>query len=395
VNQNYDIPPACCAQLRTKHALACTPVLAVTTLACKAMLVLTALAGTAVLVLAGLAMTAAPVGAAPAGAAPLAATPIAKPAPEISRVMLAVGGQSAMIYLPLTVADRLGYFKAEGLEVEINDFNGGSKALQALVGGSADVVAGVYEHTIRMQAAGQHLQAFVVMAKSMQLALAVARSRANQIKTVADLKGMRIGVSAPGSTTNMMVDRVLAGAHLGPNDVSIIGVGLSATAVAAIASGRIDAICTAEAAVTLMERRGLIDVLVDARTEAGTAAVFGGAMATSVLYAQTAFIRDNPRTIQALSNAIVRADQWINAAKPADIAALVPASFRMNDQAVYVAAIEKVRDGYSADGRFPVQGAANTLSALAAFDPKIKPADIDLSSTYTNRFVDSGARVPR
>ncbi len=390
MNQDYDIPPAGGTQLRAKPSVAgsdvrawaaraCTPVRALTTLACTAVLAVAAPASTG----------------ATAGAAAPTAAPAAKTTPEISRVILAVGGQSAMIYLPLTVADRLGYFKAEGLEVEINDFNGGSKALQALVGGSADVVAGVYEHTIRMQAAGQHLQAFVVMAKSMQLALAVARSRAHQIKTVADLKGMRIGVSAPGSTTNMMVDRVLAGAHLGPNDVSIVGVGLSATAVAAIESGRIDAICTAEAAVTLMERRGLIDVLVDARTEAGTAAVFGGAMATSVLYAQTAFVHDNPRTVQALSNAIVRADQWIRSAKSADIAGLVPEAFRMNDQAVYVAAIEKVRDGYSADGRFPVQGAANTLNALAAFDPKIRPAQIDLSSTYTNRFVDAGSRAPR
>jgi NitT/TauT family transport system substrate-binding protein len=390
VNQDYDIPPAGGAQLRVKPSVARSDVRALAARACTPVRALTALAFTAVLAVAAPAST----GAAAGAAAPTAA-PVAKTTPEISRVTLAVGGQSAMIYLPLTVADRLGYFKAEGLEVEINDFNGGSKALQALVGGSADVVAGVYEHTIRMQAVGQHLEAFVVMAKSMQLALAVARSRAQQIKTVADLKGMRIGVSAPGSTTNMMVDRVLAGAHLRPNDVSIIGVGLSATAVAAIESGRIDAICTAEAAVTLMERRGLIDVLVDARTEAGTAAVFGGAMATSVLYAQAAFIRDNPRTVQALSNAIVRADQWIRSAKSADIAAVVPEAFRMNDQAVYVAAIEKVRDGYSADGRFPVQGAANTLGALAAFDPKIKSAQIELSSTYTNRFVDAGKSAPR
>ena len=62
-----------------------------------------------------------------------------------TKVRLAVGGQSALYYLPLTVTDRLGYFKDEGLDVEISDFSGGARALQALMGGSADVEAFILE----------------------------------------------------------------------------------------------------------------------------------------------------------------------------------------------------------------------------------------------------------
>ena len=69
--------------------------------------------------------------------------------PEKSKVVLAVGGKSALYYLSLTIAERKGFFKEAGLDVEINDFQGGAKSLQALMGGSADVVAGAYEHTIR------------------------------------------------------------------------------------------------------------------------------------------------------------------------------------------------------------------------------------------------------
>src|SRR5665213_1344229 len=72
-----------------------------------------------------------------------------------TKVRLAVGGQNALYYLPLTVTDRLGYFKDEGLDVEISDLAGGAKALQALIGGSADVVTGAFDHTIQMQAKGQ------------------------------------------------------------------------------------------------------------------------------------------------------------------------------------------------------------------------------------------------
>jgi len=70
---------------------------------------------------------------------------------EVEKVTIAVGGKSLFYYLPLTIAEQRGYFKEEGVNVEIVDFAGGSKALQAVVGGSADVVSGAYEHTIKLQ----------------------------------------------------------------------------------------------------------------------------------------------------------------------------------------------------------------------------------------------------
>src|SRR2546429_7457894 len=68
--------------------------------------------------------------------------------PETTKVRLAVGGKSSLYYLPLTITERLGYFKEAGLDVEISDFAGGAKSLQALIGGSADVVTGSVDPTI-------------------------------------------------------------------------------------------------------------------------------------------------------------------------------------------------------------------------------------------------------
>src|SRR5690349_13719588 len=79
--------------------------------------------------------------------------------PEKTDLLIGVGGKPLLYYLPLTIAERKGYFKDEGLNVTINDFSGGAKSLQALVGGSLDVVAGAYEHTIRMQNKGQDIVA--------------------------------------------------------------------------------------------------------------------------------------------------------------------------------------------------------------------------------------------
>ena len=84
---------------------------------------------------------------------------------EKPKVSIAVGGKTAFYYLPLTIAERLSYFKDEGLEVEISDFDGGSKALQAVVGGSADVVSGAWENTIDQQPKGLSMQGFVLQGR--------------------------------------------------------------------------------------------------------------------------------------------------------------------------------------------------------------------------------------
>ena len=67
--------------------------------------------------------------------------------PEKPELMFGVGGKPLFYYLPLTIAERKGFFKEEGLSVTVNDFGGGAKSLQALIGGSVDVVTGAYEHT--------------------------------------------------------------------------------------------------------------------------------------------------------------------------------------------------------------------------------------------------------
>src|SRR6266699_5071988 len=107
--------------------------------------------------------------------------------PEKPKVSIAVGGKAAFYYLPLTIAEQLGYFKDEGLDVEISDFEGGSKALQAVVGGSADVVSGAGENTIDQQPKGLQLQGFVLEGRYPMICLALAKSKAANYKSLKDL----------------------------------------------------------------------------------------------------------------------------------------------------------------------------------------------------------------
>lgn len=306
---------------------------------------------------------------------------------EKQKVSIAVGGKNLFYYLPLTIAEQLGYFKDEGLQVEISDFAGGAKALQAMVGGSADVVSGAYEHTINMQAKGQAITAFVLQGRAPQIVMGVSTRTMPNYRTIADLKGKKIGVTAPGSSTNMVANFVLAKGGLKPSDVSFIGVGTAAGALSALRSGQIDAMSNLDPVITMLEQKKQIKVIVDTRTMKDTEDLFGGPMPAGTLYAPEAFLKKNPHTAQALANAMVRALKWLQKAGPSEIIKVVPENYQLGDRALYLEAFSRVRQALSSDGMIPENGPPTALKALQAFEPELAGKSIDLSKTYTNEFV--------
>jgi len=321
------------------------------------------------------------------GAAAIAVPRIhAQPKLEKSKVSIAVGGKAAFYYLPLTISEQLGYFKAEGLDVEISDFAGGARALQAVVGGSADVCSGAYEHTINLQAKNQVFQAFVLQGRAPQIAVGISTKNMPAYQDVADLKGKRIGVSAPGSSTNMVANLVLSRGGLKASDVSYIGVGVAAGALTALRSGQIDAISNTDPVMTMLEQKGDVKIISDTRTLKGTHDVFGGPMPAACLYAPAAFVQKNPNTCQALANAIVHGLKWLQTAGPGDIIKTVPETYLLGDRALYLASFDKVRESISPDGIIPADGPQTALNAIASFDAAVKAERIDLARTYTNDF---------
>jgi NitT/TauT family transport system substrate-binding protein len=331
-------------------------------------------AATAVLAL-GLAL------AAPAGAQNL----------EKKSLTLAVGGKTSLYYLTLTICERLGYFKEQGLDVTINDFRGGAQSLQALVGGSVDVVTGAYEHTIRMQIKGQDIRALIELGRFPGIVVGVRKEKAAAFKSPADFKGMKIGVSAPGSSTNFLVMYMMARAGLKPTDASYIGVGIGPSAVAAIQKGEIDALSNLDPMITKLEQDGAITVVADSRTEAGTRAIFGGANPAAVLYARRDFIERNPNTMQALVNAFYKTLKWIEQATPEQIAATVPEEYFLGDRALYIAAVKANKEAVSRTGIIPVAGMKSAYDMLALFEEEIRDAKLDLSKTFDDRFVRKAA----
>jgi sulfonate transport system substrate-binding protein len=305
-----------------------------------------------------------------------------------AKVQLAVGGKSALFYLPLTVTERLGYFKDEGLDVEISDFQGGAKSLQALIGGSADVVTGAYDHIVQMHAKTQPIIGLVELGRFPGYALGVVTAKAQNYRGAADLKGMKIGITAPGSSTHFMALHLMTQNGLRADEASFIGVGATSSAVAAVKRGEIDAIVNVDPVISVLESQNLVKIVADTRTLEGTRQVFGGPYTAAVLYALPAYVEKNTNAVQALVNAFVRGLRWMQVHSAEEIAKVMPEEYALGDKTLYLAAIKKSLPMYSPDGRFGRDGAETAYRVLAAFDPQVKSATIDIAKTYTDAFVD-------
>ena len=308
------------------------------------------------------------------------------------KVKIAVGGKALYYYLPLSIAERLGYFKEEGLDVQIIDFQGGSRALQAVVGGSADVVSGAFEHTISMQLRGQRMQAFVLQGRAPQVVFAVNKKTMPNYKTLTDLRGKKIGVTAPGSSSQVVANFVLGRAGVKPSEVAFIGVGSSSAAVAAIRSGQIDAFTNLDPVIAMLEKDNLLTIAADTRNIEESDALFGGPMIAGCLYAPERFIKANPEVVQGLTNAIVRADRWLATATPEELVKTVPETYFLGNKEIYIEGFLKNRPALSKDGFIPEDAPAVSFKSLQSVNPRMKDATPDLKAVYTNRFVTEAHR---
>jgi NitT/TauT family transport system substrate-binding protein len=272
-----------------------------------------------------------------------------------AKVTIAIGGAGCLCYLPTVLAEQLGEFKKAGVEVETVSFKGGSQALTAVLGGSADVVSGYFDHCVNLAAKNQALQAFVVYDRYPGFALVVSPKNSGTIGSVKDLAGKKVGVSAPGSSTEFFLKYILAKNGVDPNSVGVVGIGLEATAVAAMEQGSVDAAIMLDPAITLLQGKNKgLKILSDTRTQHDTLEVFGGEYPGGALYTRADWIAKHAQETQALTNAMV--------------ATLIPM--------------------YSTTGRMDPKGAQAVLAVFSQSVPEVAKANIDLGKTYTNTFVE-------
>jgi NitT/TauT family transport system substrate-binding protein len=311
-----------------------------------------------------------------------------------TKITIAVGGGACLCYLPTVLAKQLGEYDKAGLVVELVDLKGGSDALKAVLGGSADVVSGYFDHCVNLAAKKQELQSFVVYDRYPGFVLVVSPKHNAEIKSVKDLAGKKVGVSAPGSSTDFFLKYLLKKNGVDATNVAVIGVGLGATAVAAMEQGQIDAAIMLDPAVTVLQgSHADLQILSDTRTQKDNQAVFGGDYPGGALYTTTAWIASHEKETQALTNAIVNTLKWIHSHSPEEIMAKMPPEMVGKDKALYLAALKNTIPMYSETGLMDPKGADAVLAVFSQSSPEIAKANIDVTKTYTNKYVEQASKT--
>ena len=308
-------------------------------------------------------------------------------AADLPKVSIMVGGITKLIYLPARLTQELGYFKDEGLDVDLLSQPAGVDAENELLAGAVQAVVGFYDHTVDLQSKGKEVEAIVVFGQVPGEVEMVSSKAAGTIKSMADVKGKTLGVTGLGSSTDFLTRYLALRKGVPSTEFSLLPVGADNSFIAAIQQSRIDAGMTTEPTISRLLKTGDAKVLVDMRTLDGTRAALGGAYPASSLYVQTAWANAHKDEATKLAHAFARTMQFIKSHSAEEIAAKMPKDYVGNDRALYVNALKASLPMYTADGKMPADGPPTVLKVLSAFNSSVKGKHIDLSKTFTNEFL--------
>jgi NitT/TauT family transport system substrate-binding protein len=311
----------------------------------------------------------------------------AVPAAAQTSLKIMVGGIDKQIYLPAKLAAQLGFFKEEGLDVELFNSTSGSQAATALLAREVQGVVGFYDHTIDLQAKGKFITDVVQFSVAPGEVVLVKAADADKLKEPANWKGLALGVTGLGSATDFLTRALAAKAGLKMQDYTLVPVGAGDTFLAAMQQGKISSGMTTEPTVQRALSSGTAKIGIDLRSPDETRKALGGDYPAACLYMDRGWMEANKATVQKLVNAFVKTLKWIQAHSAEEIADKMPKDYYAGDRALYVQGLKDGKVQYSPDGVMPSGAPESVAKILASFSPNLQGKTVDLSKTYTTEFV--------
>ncbi|MET7478899.1 ABC transporter substrate-binding protein [Streptomyces sp. NPDC005648] len=308
-----------------------------------------------------------------------------------TKVKIMVGGLDKVIYLPAMLTQRLGYFDAEGLDVEMLSEPAGVQAETALVSGQVQGAVGFYDHTLDLQTKGKSVESVVQFSHAPGEVEIVSTKAAGDITSPKDFKGKKLGVTSLGSSTDFLTKYLAVKNGVKVSEFTPVAVGAGPTFIAALQKGAIDGGMTTDPTVANILDKKAGNVLLDMRTPEGSQKALGGPYPSSSLYMQTDWVNSHKDTVQKMVNAFVKTLKWMSTHSATEIAAKMPADYSQGNKALYAQAIKSTLPMFTTDGVMPADGPATVEKVLKAFNPNIKNAKVDLSKTFTTEFVEKAA----
>ncbi len=302
------------------------------------------------------------------------------------KITIIIGGYEKQIYLPAKLTESLGYFKAEGLDVELLNEASGVDAENEMLAGAVHGVVGFYDHCVDLQSKGKFVQSVVQFSQAPG-EVELVSSKHPEIKSMTDLRGKSLGVTGLGSSTNFLSQYLMVKSGVALGEFSTIPVGAGTTFIMAMQQDKIQAGMTTEPTISRMLKTGEARILVDMRTVEKTKAALGGTYPAASLYMASDWVAKNKPTVQKLANAFVKTLKFINTHSAAEIADKMPKDFYAGDKDGYIKALADGKAMFTPDGVMPAGGPETVLAVLSAFSKNVKGKTIDLSKTYTTEFV--------
>jgi len=296
-----------------------------------------------------------------------------------------VGGIEKQIYLPAALTESLGYFKDEGLDVQILNEGAGVNAEKELLAGAVQGVVGFYDHCVDLQPKGKFVESVVQFSQAPG-EVEMVSTKHPEIKSMADIKGKTLGVTGLGSSTNFLTQYLATRAGVPVGQYTVLGVGAGTTFIAAMQQDRIQLGMTTEPTISRLLATGQARVLVDMRDVAKTKEALGGTYPAASFYMETSYVDSHKELVQKLANAFVKTLKYIHTHTAAEITEKMPKSFYTADKAAYIKALADGKSMFTPDGVMPEGGPETVLAVLQAKE-SMKGKKVDLSKTYTTEFV--------
>jgi NitT/TauT family transport system substrate-binding protein len=304
------------------------------------------------------------------------------------KVSIMVGGLNKQIYLPFKLADRLGYYKEQGLNITLSDEPAGVDATTNMLAGKVNGVGGFYDHTIALQGLGQSAESVISMLVTPGEVELCRNDLKGKIKSPADWKGRNLGITDTGSSTDFLTQYLAKKNGVDPKTTHRIGVQSGPTLIGAMVHKNVDCAMTTEPTVSQLLANKQAYILLDMRTAAGTTKYLGGTYPATSLYMMTDYVNKHPQTVQKLVDAYVKTLKWINTHTAAQITDMMPADYYAGvGKAAYIKALDNEKGIYNPTGIMPPNGPPTNVKVLTTFNPAVQGKTIDISKTYTDAFV--------
>ncbi|MGO4690237.1 ABC transporter substrate-binding protein [Glaciibacter sp. 2TAF33] len=310
----------------------------------------------------------------------------------LPKATMMVGGIDKQIYLPYQLAESLGFYKKYGVDMQLStEQNGGVGAEEAMISGQVNFSGAWYIHAPDFQSKGKNVINLVQLAGAPGERI-MCSPKAN-VKTAADIRGKKMGVTDLGSGTDQLTQFVASQAGVGHSDYTTVAVHAGATAIAAIQRGEADCVMTTQPTVATLESQGLAVSAIDLATTKGAQENLGGAWPAAGLLAQADWVNKNKGTVQKVVTALVATMHWMSTHTAADVADKLPQDFVQNStisKADYVKALQEDYGQFLPDGLMPVGGPKTIFKMEKAIGTDVSKVSYD--STFTQEYAQAALK---